>query len=127
MQLENGTSIEFNITEGMKLKLTVAVINRSFTGEEQIYVKQTVNVKGIGLLTSSAQQAFGLINPVFDNKSSALAYYNTTIYSNGQNIKITGDYVYSKSNFTQGQINSITSTEINWKTGWLEKSEKVPI
>ena len=62
MQLENGTSIEFNITQGMKLKLTVAVINRSFTGEEQIYVKQTVNVKGIGLLTSSAQQAFGLIH-----------------------------------------------------------------
>ena len=146
IRLENATLIGFNLTKGLKFKIGVNEFQEVGTFGEQPFVQQTVEDKNLGNLASPVESQYqivgfnlisniyqarpGIINPVFENKSSAVSYYNisypipNTYYH--LSTTISGDFIYSTlkytANYSTFLMNNTLLNEFNWKTGWLEKS-----
>ena len=123
--LANGSLLRFNITEGLKFVIKVVEINKSALGQEQVWVTTKVNIKDVGEVTSAVQRSIGVINPSFENKTSAIDYYNSTLNPNFQKLTITGDFISITTNNTFSNAIMFSEGKFNWKTGWLEMNHNL--
>ena len=148
--LKNDSWEFFNLTKGVKYEVSIVNITKNESFTKEVLIRQTVIQNGSEKLISAVQtpdegqklslnyalfgpfqQRLSFINYGFDTSSRAFAYYNVSKNSDNENIKILGDYIYITTsltiNYESGQINDISSSVVNWKTGWLEKTSIISI
>ena len=143
LQIENGSYIAVNITQGSTLTIIVTNINESLSFVQQpngtfvnilaptVYSKITFNISGKSYYEPENQYS-GYIFQAFDNESMVDAYVNymNKFYSNStitnsytQTYTVKGDYLTTIQTTTQA---ATTYYELiyNWRTGWLQSIDE---
>ena len=122
--LENGSSLAYNATQGITIKVQVTTINQSSENTEQVFITMLLSIPGKGIFISPVGSSFGFIHPAFSNLTSAQNYYNLAFsYLVTPSFSIQGDFISLNSKFTNYNNNLTSSyTQIfSLRTGWLEE------
>ena len=108
--LENGTSLAYNATPGITIKVQVTTINQSSDNIEQVFITMILTIPGKGIFISPIGDSFGFIQPVFNKLNSAQNYYNLAFsYLVNPSFSVQEDLITLNSNFTNSDDNLTSS------------------